>query len=653
MTAEPGLIADASRDDATPVAGIVWRVLLLVAFIMLTIPQWITQMGAGLDPSWCAALYLSAAKGLVHGRDFVFTYGPLGFALIPKEYGDVNLHAVALRLGLHLFWWTSVGVLLFRVKGYIAPLVFAATTAMSGIALDNDFNLILAGAMILTVTGFLVLAELDRRPEWAVPAAFIAGAAVLTKFNLGVACTGALGIWVLMRLARDHSPRVWMRLALLGLVYFGSMAAFFRAYSGPLDALWPFLRASRELASAYSTQMTSDDPASSGFNLMVSMLGLAALGLIVSLARRSAMAPAFAIMLFPMFVLYKGTVVRQSLGHFLSAWPVMVSLSALVLPAASRTFRTRIGATVAVALILVSGFWYAPTSVEKVVTRGAENWVALCKLDRTRAAMRAYDSKAKREQVLPDAFLERIGTAPVDIYPWETSYVWANDLNWRPRPVFQSYCAYTPLLDQMCADHYRGANAPKFIVYSHVAIDYEHPCIVDPRTWIEMLRWYDCVAGDGPLLLLQRREKPRWQGTQRLDVASSGFTKSYQPPDAGRGLTFIKVDFELSLLGKLQAMLYKVDPPLIRVEYKDGEPANHRLVWRNTAGGFLVSSLPRNIMGVVHLFQEGVADEVIGVSFHDPSGRLKPEFKITALKSGGDVVAPPAVATSTGGPVAR
>ncbi|WP_165251433.1 hypothetical protein [Paludisphaera soli] len=653
MTAAQVSMAEPVRPESLAVGAVVWRVLLLVGFVMLTIPQWVSQMGVGLDPSWITGLHLSADRGLAHGRDFIFTYGPLGFALCPKELGDLDLHSVAIRLGLNLFWWTSVGILLFRVKGYATPLVFAATMAISGIALDGEFNLSLYGAVILPVVGFLLLAELDRRPTWAIPAAFLAGAAILTKFNLGVACTAALGMWSLMRLARDPSRRVFARLMLLATVYFGSMIGFFLAYGGPLSTLWPFLQASGELASAYSTQMTADEPGNPGGVVAAIMLGLTVVGLVISLARRSTLTPAFVIMVAPMFILYKGAVVRQALSHFQLVWPVMVSLTALVLPAASRTLRTRVVATLVVATVLASGFWYSPTSVQKVALRGASNWIGLCKLDETRSSMRDFDARLKREKALPASMRRRIGDESVDVYPWETSYIWTNDLEWSPRPVFQSYCAYTPRLDQMGADHYRGQRAPKFILYTHYAIDSQHPCAVDSRTWIEMLRWYDCVDRDGDMLLLQRRVQPRWRGAERLESTSLGFVKSYEPPAAEGGHVFLKAKFELSLLGKLQAIFYKVDPPLIRVHYSKGEPANHRLVWRNAAGGFLVSSLPRDVDGVVRLFQQGAADEVVSVSFHDPSGLLKPEFRITALRSGRPKAEPAAVATAGQPSVAR
>lgn len=647
MTPDPGTAAVAAPQEGFSRGGVAWRLLLLATFVFVTIPQWVSQMGVGLDPSWMAALHLAAAKGLVHGRDFVFTYGPIGFVLGPKALGTLDLHSAAWRLGLSLAWWTSVGFLLFRVRGVPTTLVFAATMAMCGIALDNEFNFALTGAVVLPVLGFLLLAELDRKPAWAIPAAMLAGTAMLLKFNLGVACTASLGVWSLMRLARDPSRRVVGRLALLGLAYFGTMAGLFLIYGGPLSALWPFLQASKELASGYATQMTGEDPGNPGIRATAVMVVLAAIGLAVSLARRSPMAPAFALMIAPMFIFYKGVVVRQSIGHFLVAWPVMVSMTALILPAASRSLRTRSPATIAVLCALIWGFWYAPTTVQKVASRGPTNLEQLWRFDRTRAEMRAFDRMLKAEQALPPQFLARIGDATVDVYPWETSYIWSNDLNWSPRPVFQSYAAYTPALDMMGANHYRGRHAPRFIVYSHVAIDYENPCAVDSRTWIELYRWYDLVDGHGDKLLLERRESPRWRGTESIGETSVGFVQSYELPRAGRGPVFLRAAMELSLLGKLQAMLYKVDPPLIRVEYADGTAGNFRMVWRNAAYGFMASCMPRDLAAAVRLFQQGSADEVVSVSFHDPSGRLKPEVKLEALKAGPDPVAAASVGAAT------
>ena len=63
------------------------------------------------------------------------------------------------------------------------------------------------------------------------------------------------------------------------------------------------------------------------------------------------------------------------------------------------------------------------------------------------------------------------------------------------------------------------------------------------------------------------------------------------------------------------ATLYRIIPPEILVEYEDGMVNDHRLVWRNTEEGFLISDLPRDLHAVRSLFEGGQGDRVKGVSF--------------------------------------
>ena len=153
-------------------------------------------------------------------------------------------------------------------------------------------------------------------------------------------------------------------------------------------------------------------------------------------------------------------------------------------------------------LALLGGLWFAPSKATNVLARGASSWASLCRLEETRSSIQADEANVKDQLKLPASIRSRIGSETVDVYPWDISLVTANGLNWRPRFVFQSYAAYNPELDFKCAANYRSENAPKFIVYSHKAIDGQHPCIVDSRTWIEIYHWYDVVEQDGDQLLL-------------------------------------------------------------------------------------------------------------------------------------------------------
>jgi hypothetical protein len=126
--------------ESALIFGIVWRLLIFVAFVMLTFPPCFGGMGTGLDASWQLGLNEASSRHMIYGRDLIFTYGPLGFVIHPLDVGSNLIHATFFRLGLHALWWTSVGMMLIRIRGYSATLLFAAASLYSGIHLNPIFD---------------------------------------------------------------------------------------------------------------------------------------------------------------------------------------------------------------------------------------------------------------------------------------------------------------------------------------------------------------------------------------------------------------------------------------------------------------------------------------------------------------------------------
>jgi hypothetical protein len=630
---DPPRMKDSNSTDSAVVFGVVWRVLILVTFVIVTFPPCFDTMKAGLDASWAIGLNEASSRHMVYGRDIIFTYGPLGFALAPLDLGSNLVHAILFRLGLHILWWTSVGTLLFRIRGYGATLLFAAASSLSGIQFGpaRDFNFGLTGVVILTTAGYLLLAHLDRRLLWALPAVIVSAAALLAKFNIGVACTGSIVVWAIIELLRDRSPRMLGRLGLLALTYVVVLGGLFRVYGGPINALGEFLRYSKEIASGYSSQMSLSGPGVEVAILAV-VLGLAIIAA-AGILLRASYTPALLITLFPLFVLFKGASVRRHPNHLLTYCPPMVGLAAFLLPGRIGRWRSWMRQAV-VALAFLGALWFAPSSASSVLTRGAVSWVSLRKHEEVRASIRASDSKVKDQLKLPTPILSRIGSATVDVYPWDLCYITANGLNWKPRFVFQSYTAYTPALDRRCAEDYRANDAPRYIVYSHQSIDSEHPCIVDPATWMEIYRWYDVVDQAGKILLLERRVSPRWDAREELGSRLLTFGQRWEVPQDIQGPVILRASLRLNLVGKLYSLLYKVYPPTIRVEYRDGGVMDYRLVWQNVKSGFLVSSLPRDVDTQRRFFEggEAEADGVRSITFLDDNGCFVKGFHVTWLR---------------------
>lgn len=622
---------DAPTDAPPMAAGIAGRLLLLAAFVTLTFPQLLAPMGGGLDASWKMGLNAAADRHMVHGREIAYTYGPLGFVLHPRDMGSNVCHAAAFRMALHLLWWFSIGALLFRIPGRASRLLFVVAMLCSGSqyepTLDGNFGL--TGVVVLTGVGYLVIAYLDRRPIWALPAVLVSAAALLAKFNLGLACIVAAGVWAILELLRDRSRSTLRWLCLLAAAYMATLLLLFRAYGGPLGALGDFVRYSLVIGSAYSSQMSGPGP---GCFAPVTSETVIIAGMVLSLIvsgagvlLRKPFAPIALIVLFPLFVLYKGATVRADVGHFVTSCPGMVGLAAFLL-AGCQGRRQALAIQVFVTAFLLGCLWLIPPTPARFLRKGMINGAQLWRQAEVRQRFRG--ETLKRDYTLPPSMIEMIGKATVDVYPQETSYAFYNDLNWRPRPVFQSYAAYDPILDRKCADFYAGPNAPRFIIYRHESIDTEHPCIVDPLTWLELARRYDLAVRSGDVLLLRRRPTPRWEETRRLGRRWLAFGERWEVPRGARGPIILRAQPELNALGKLTNLVYKVHAPRLRVEYEDGTTAEHLLVWRNLRSGFLVSNLPRDAARVALFLDQGTADRVRAVTFLDDHGAFRRAFRV-------------------------
>lgn len=390
------------------------------------------------------------------------------------------------------------------------------------------------------------------------------------------------------------------------------------------------------MSSGYSSQMAvhhGSEP-----NLLLFASGVAISLLIPLLDRRTwdSYAPLLFILSFPLFISYKSAFVRCDIPHVITALAALPALLCLVLPAelgrkGTALFRHLIPAVALASLLVAALHPQDPMISRSFLLDGPRNLARLFAWDRERGSFRRAFETFRDEQALSPELRSRIDDASVDVYPWDISLITANRLNWNPRYVLQSYQAYHPALDAMGAEHYHGPRAPRFILYRYQAIDNQHPCLVDPRTWLEIYRWYDLAAVDHPkdLLLLERRSAPRFGEPKLIESRTIEFNQELVLPQSGDGMLFLEADLELNLLGILKEALYKVAPPNLRIEYVDGEVAEHRLVWRNLAGGALVSDLPRNLTAASAALGGKRSDRVRSMTFlANPRWGFKENIKV-------------------------
>jgi len=94
---------------------------------------------------------------------------------------------------------------------------------------------------------------------------------------------------------------------------------------------------------------------------------------------------------------------------------------------------------------------------------------------------------------LPQRVIGKVGISTIDSYPWNTQILLENKLNFHPRPVFQSYTAYTKELEELNFNHYNSTMAPKFVLYDYGSVDDRYPLFDEPKMNLILQKNYKCI----------------------------------------------------------------------------------------------------------------------------------------------------------------
>jgi hypothetical protein len=178
----------------------------------------------------------------------------------------------------------------------------------------------------------------------------------------------------------------------------------------------------------------------------------------------------------------------------------------------------------------------------------------------------------------------------VDVIPNVQSTVLAHGMEYRPRPVFQDYAAYTPRLIEVNRAHYRSAQAAEYVLFGPEAIDNRYPMLDQSTTVNELLTLYDPMELEHDLLVLKRRAEPlpAVMVNTRESTPTLGEWVSLETIN---GLVMLSVTPSPNLLSRLTAFFFRPPVLALSVRLADGSEHKFRLIEGIARSGFLLSPL--------------------------------------------------------------
>lgn len=589
-----------SQADSLAAAGArgqrLFQVLSTLALFVLAFPGVGRAVQVGLDPSYEFAFSYFLGHGIQLGRDAYYTYGPLGYMAFGVPVGQTLGQAMAFMAVLHLVF---VG-LLVRYFAVSAPAIgwgaragaFAAM-ALIAIVTPTSAHTAVGNTLVMVTMLSLLLTRQTGRSAYFLGAVFATAVGLLAKVTWGVFCLAPTALYAAYTLLRDRrATPLAMLLVGLPLLEAGMWWLLYRNFDGWLG----YLVGSLQFTLGYSAAMAT--PAEPNYWLL-GLFWASLLAIPLALKNRAVW---FAFGLFGLLIVGQWKYGATRIDHL---YTFVISLGlfyAILLPLFARRQRAIGMALAGLSLgLLVLNALGMKVSLAKVGDRlghtlaepGRTFWTQVVEFPAHARALEAASSAATRQARLPEAQRRLIGGATIDTYPWEASYVYANQLNWTPRPIFQSYATYTPWLDQQNAAFFAAPRAPEFLLW-HTAVPGNFIASIDgrylpsdePMTFRQIVDGYAPVGRFGETLLFKKAPASQLQPARLSPSETHAWGQWIEVP-GGDADAIVRacIDIEPPALNTVRALFLGETYYQIEYRFEDLTSAQHRLVAANARHG--------------------------------------------------------------------
>jgi hypothetical protein len=564
-------------------------VLLSVLVPIITFSDLDPVYAPGVDPPMAWVFNYFFDGHLSEGKNIIFPHGPLAFLMYPLPEGNNLATAVLFHFLLKIIF----SFLLFRLvnhrekSNHLAP--FLVAIFFCGIF---DIQFLLLGITALC----LVLHFLTEKKSYLVPAILFCSLSVYIRAFGGIATIALCGSYFLLQFAGSRS---WKRLLvcsgslLLGIVLIWIL--LYHTLSGFPRYLFGLFQLSQDNSSAVAMYPEN--------NWLFISIAFFILCLIPFISKSKSALLVYGMFLLPLFAAWKYAMAREDIFHASSLFVLLLFFYAIVYFVAERR-----RFLILFLGLLSAGFYYG--NLENV-DDFRDPGISKNGLNAFRTFISDYDTLSKkykalsleniRTNKLDEKSLSLIQNKTVDIYPWDYTFIPANNLNWRPRPVIQSYASYTSWLDLQNKEHFESASAPEFLLWetdkvtedqnggNFESIDERYLLNDEPQTVLALLNKYSFVHKHPRYLLFQKNTGDKLEQAATKSSGKIKWNEWTDVPYAGDGILRAKIRMKQKAGGKIKSFFYKSEAFYIVYKLENKDVFRYRIVPKNAADGIWIN----------------------------------------------------------------
>jgi len=589
--------------------------MVLVGFFLP--PFFYNSPGTGLDPSWMLAMNAAFLRGMIFGKEVIFTYGPLAF--LSTRVIDQQMAIVLVFYDL--FIACSLAFFFLQILQKAASKIEIAV--VTGVILTTKhalFSYPTATAFTLFLTWLFYFTH-AKKPFALAMAGFAGLILFFIKINYGFI---TITLFLLFIAWQFIWGKMHLGVALWNLALFFLVLGF-GCFLLKVDFIG-YLTYGFEIIAGYNDNMAI--PHANNFKplLNVFVIGFGFVGLLIFHFKKLILEPQkiFCVLAVALclFLLWKNSFTRYNgfyaLGFTFCAPLVLAAFYRYngIVPS-SQAFVLLMTSLVLPISILVGGemIWGRKEIIGQLPLNYTKQIV-----DALGATPRHHEDIQKLRK-LPPRILEKLGNSTVEIMPSDISLAYLNDLNYTMRPIPQSYSAYTEKLDKKNADFFLSTAAPEFILFvatGLTAIDGKHGFWDESNTKKAILARYNLVddfemsldfwgtgvyEGAERVLVLEKRKEILSTEKLKKESFKLDWNKKIPIPSTD-ALVYMHAYIRYSIFGRLLGILHQAAGIQVLVKYSNGEEVIYRTSPSMLKTGLLVSKRCDDYQGIKGMFAE-------------------------------------------------
>jgi hypothetical protein len=582
--------------------------LLLVFTILFALITGTPYVGVGMSTDYqILFIYL-----LILSFNNIFQKYP---RLIPLFVGAVSGFCILTKFSLGIYIFGSF-------------LLFLLINFLKGIKTKSETEII---NNIFAITN-LVLATLSVAWIFLIPNNFLTNLnSIILK--LSFSCIAGIFGWFLsnrvnQKYVQTHSNLLpWL---IFYCVY--SLLIVHAIFDDSSVSLINYFKNSLEMSSGYSSAMSV---VGNQFTLVLAILEYIIILIFLFLILQEGYLNLSLSLLFILFICFKHGFVRQD-GHVV-VFAITIPLIALLCLLKIKKYRNLKISYFFYCFILIASIFIAGSGLSPVVqgrklllNNVIHNIVSISDLNGLKTEIIRKSKLDLVDLHLPNYVKKLVNKKTIDIIPWDISLVPANNLNWVPRPVFQSYSAYTNKLDNLNFESM--SKSPRdYIFYNFQSIDGRHPFFDEPKTFFYIFCNYQ-PSVDAPdfintpalknIVLLEKRKLSRCLPDSFSKKSSISWNTPYSTETVSESIIRAKVKFQYSFIGKIYKTIFRSPPVMMKINYVNGFHNTYRIIPENSENGVIVNYLPKDDNEALSFLRGKLLAQVQSFSFQTSNSLL-------------------------------